>query len=104
MPGPWLFSFFPRMVGGGAELLYPFSEEAPSTPELLQVGAARRIQCVDLARWPLFGWDLRHVHEAPLFDPDQQRVDCALDDVGKALVPQPGRDFVTVGRLRGEGG
>src|SRR5918993_3136923 len=84
------------------ELFDPFYEEAPGPPELFEVLAAQPVQRVDLARRPLLGRDLRHVHEAALLDPDQQRIDGALDDVGEALLAQPRRDLVAVCRLHGE--
>src|SRR4051794_24357729 len=84
------------------ELLDPFGEEAPAPPELFEVLAAQCVQRVDLARRPLLGRDLRHVHETALLDPDQQRIDGALRDVGEALLAQPRGDLVAVCRPYGQ--
>jgi hypothetical protein len=43
-----------------------------------------------------------HVDEAALLDPDEQRVDGALCDVGEALSPQPRRDLVAVRGPQGQ--
>ena len=56
------------------------------------------VERVDLARRALLGRDLLHVDEAALLDPDEQRVDGALGDVGEALLAQPRRDLVAVRR------
>src|SRR5262245_18388228 len=83
------------------ELVQSFKEEAPGAPELFEVFAALSVGGVHLAARPLQGRDLLHVDEAPLLDPDEQRVDGALGDVGKALLPKPLRDLVD---LRGSAG
>ena len=95
---PWLLSFFLRVFDAVVELFDPFCEEAPGPPELFELLSAQRVQRVDLARRPLLRRDLLHVHEAALLDPDEQRVDGALDDVGEALLAQPRRDLVAVRR------
>src|SRR6476661_8930350 len=79
-----------------AELFEPFCEEAPGPPELFEIFLSLSVEGVDLARRPLLRGDLLHVDEAALLDPDQQRVDGALGDVGEALLPQPCRDLVAV--------
>jgi hypothetical protein len=73
-----------------------FSEGAPRPPELFEIFLPSRVEGVHLARRPLLGRDLLYVDEAALLDPDQQRVNGALDDVGEALLPQPGGDLVAV--------
>jgi hypothetical protein len=74
----------------------PFSEEAPGPPELFEIFLSLSVEGIHLARRPLLGRDLLHVDEAALLDPDQQRVDGALGDIGEALLPQPCRDLVAV--------
>ena len=69
------------------ELFEPFGEEAPGPPELIEVLLSPSVERIHLARRPLLGRDLLHVDEAALLDPDEQRVDGALGDVGEALSP-----------------
>src|SRR5262245_2093114 len=78
------------------ELFEPFSEEAPGPPELFEVFPSLSVEGIHLARRPLLRGDLLHIDEAPLLDPDQQRIDGAFRDVGEALLPQPRRDLVAV--------
>src|SRR5678816_24144 len=84
------------------ELFEPFSEEAPGPPELFEVLPSLGVEGVHLARRPLLRRDLLHVDEAALLDPDEQRVDGAFGDVGKALLPQPCRDLVAIRGLHGQ--
>src|SRR4029453_8750059 len=61
-----------------------------------EVVPSLRVEGIHLARRPLLRRDPLHVDEAALLDPDQQRIDGALGDVGEALLPQPRRDLVAV--------
>src|SRR5688572_828784 len=90
------------MFDGLVELFDPFCEEAPAPPELLEVLAASGVERVDLARRTLLRGDLLDVREASLFDPDQQGIDGALDDVGEASLAQSSRDLVAVRRPHGQ--
>src|SRR5262245_43267695 len=84
------------------ELFEPSSEEAPGPPELFEVFPPLSVERVHLARRSLLGWDLLNVDEASLLDPDEQRVDSALGDVGEALSPQPRGDLVAVSGSHGQ--
>jgi len=72
------------------------------SPEVVEVGAARRVERVHLARRALLGWHLLDVDEAALLDAHEEGVDRALGDVGEALVAQPRGDLVAVGGAAGE--
>src|SRR6478735_3164755 len=91
-----LIHFADSSLASFAELFEPFCEEAPGPPELFEIFLSLSVEGVDLARRPLLRGDLLHVDEAALLDPDQQRVDGALGDVGEALLAQPRRDLVAV--------
>src|SRR6266540_5890150 len=84
------------------ELFEASCEEAPGPPELFEIVPSLSVQGIHLARRPLLRRDLLHVDEAALLDPDEQRVDGALGDVGEALLPQPCRDLVAVRGLHGQ--
>src|SRR6478609_6069929 len=64
----------------------PFREEAPRSPELCELLAPLLVERVDLSGRPLLGRDLLDVDEAPLFDPDEERVHGSLDEIGEALL------------------
>src|SRR5262245_16193802 len=85
------------------ELFEPLGEEAPGPPELFEVAPPLSVERVHLARRPLLGGDFLHVDEASLLDPDEERVDRSLGDVGEALRPQPRCDLVAVGGPHGQG-
>src|ERR1700754_4259625 len=95
-------SFLSMVISSFAELFEPFREEAPGPPELFEIGLSLSVEGVHLARWPLLGGDLLHVDEATPLDPDQQRVDGALGNVGEAPIPQRRRDLVAVRGPAGE--
>src|SRR4051794_31182898 len=97
-----VLSFVVRILDLVVELCDAFCEEAPGPPELFEVLATDRVERVDLARRPLLGRHLGDVDETALLDPDQQRVDGALDDVREPFFTQPCRDLVAVGRADGE--
>src|SRR5664280_167618 len=78
------------------ELFEAFGEEAPRPPELFEVFLSPSVERIHLARRPLPGRDLLHIDKASLLDPDEQRVDRALGDVGEPHLPQPCRDLVAV--------
>ena len=78
------------------ELFEPFREEAPRPPELFEILLPLSVERIHLARRPLLGRILLHIDEASLLDPDEQRVDGALGDIGETLFPQPRRDLVAV--------
>jgi hypothetical protein len=80
-----------------AELFKTFCEEAPGPPELGEIFAACGVDAVDLAWWALIGGHLLHVHEAALFDADEQRVDSPFGDVRESPLSQPGSDLISVG-------
>src|SRR6478736_2179870 len=65
------------------ELFDSLRQEVPGCPELRELLPALGIDRIDLAWRALLGRDLLHVHEAPLLDAHQQRVDGALDQVGE---------------------
>src|SRR5580700_3336151 len=79
-----------------------FRKEAPRPPELFEIFLSPRVERKHLARRPLLGRDLLHVDEALLLEPDEQRVNGALGDVGEALLPQPCRDLVAVRGSHGQ--
>ena len=56
------------------------------------------VEGVDLSGRALLGRHLLDVDQSALLDADQQRVYRALGDVSEALVAQPRRDLVPVGR------
>src|ERR1700726_4073209 len=78
------------------ELFEPFSEEAPRPPKLFEVFPSLRIERIHLARRPLLRRDLLHVDESLELEPDEQGVDGAFGDIGKALLPQPCGDLIAV--------
>src|SRR6478735_9092782 len=95
-----VLSFYVGFFDVGLELSDPLREEAPRPPELFKLLAPLRIERIHLAGRPLHGRDLLHVDEATLLDTDEQGVNGSLDEIGKALLSQPGRDLVAVRRLR----
>src|SRR5580700_11100463 len=84
------------------ELFKSFREEAPRAPELLEIFLSLRVERIDLAWRPFVGRDLLHVDEALLLEPDEQRVDSPLGNVGEALLTQPCGDLVAVGGSSGQ--
>ena len=68
----------------------------------VELFAPLRVERIHLARRSLLGRDLLHIHEAPLLDADEQRVDGAFDEVREALLAQSRRDLVAVRGSRGQ--
>ena len=80
------------MVDGGAG-------GTPGSREFLQIGLSVRRELVIFAARPAGTRAVLGANQPLALEPQQQGIECALGQVGKAAVPQGGGNGIAVGRF-----